>query len=90
MIGELKRELTVAQSQRSMQLRRGESTAAVDATIQAINARIKESGATVAEVNTAGRFTTDAEVTPGELSVRDGDLSSTIGSQNWSMQYPWR
>lgn len=88
---ELKQELATAQAERTMCIRYEETTDEVDVRIARLKKQIANFGATVAEVNAAGRFAKDDEVTQGQLDVRDTDLMSNIGDMSkWTMQHPWR
>lgn len=87
---DMKRELTMAKAERSMHIRRGESTAEIDAKIASIKAQIAATGATVAEVNVAGRFATDNGITDGELVTADIDLMGSITSKSWATAHPWQ
>ena len=71
----MKRQLTMADAERAMLIRRDQSTAEIDATIVQIKAEINSAGATVAQVNAAGRFMSDEQsVTVGQLAQRDVDV----------------
>ena len=82
-IKDMKRELTTLKAERAMLIRRGDATAGIDAKIASIKEEIASTGATVAEVYTAGQFATDQPVSHKELLSRDmhvmGEISSNGG-----------
>lgn len=89
---ELKRQLTMAKAERSMLIRRSQPTDGINARIAQIKAEIDAKGATVAEVNAAGRFTPeDQPVSEKQLFATDRAVMSDVHERgNWGMVYPWR
>lgn len=79
-IKDMKRELKTLVAERAMLIRRGVATTEIDAKIVSIKGEIASTGATVAEVYTAGQFTTDIPVSHKELLTRDMHVMGEIES----------
>lgn len=73
----LKKELTVAKSERSFAIRQGQSTAEIDAKIAEIKAQIDAYGLTPAQVSASGGFSwSEPKTSTEQLARRDAAVDA--------------